>query len=112
MTTNRPSRLGRANKVAIALTCAVGLAAVGGTGASAVTSAPSTSAPVTAAPVTAHDPHSDAEHAQQDLVGRSITDIERQTRAAAAKIKDSTGTAPGGHVRTQTVPNSALSSAA
>jgi Galactose oxidase-like, Early set domain/Ricin-type beta-trefoil lectin domain len=107
MTTNRPSRLGRPNKVAIALTFAVGLAAAGGTGAAAVTSAPST-----AATVTAQDPHSGAEHAQQDLVGSSITDIERQTRAAAAKIKDATGTAPGGHVRTQTVPNNGLSSAA
>src|SRR4051794_36577551 len=107
MTTNRPSMLGRANKVAIALTFAAGLAAAGGTGAAAVTSAPAT-----AATVTAHDSHSDAEHAEQDLVGRSITDIERQPRAAAAKVKDATGTAPGGHVRTQTVPNSGLSSAA
>jgi hypothetical protein len=98
------------NKVAIALTVALGLAAAGGTDAAAGTSGPSTT-PATAA-VTTHDPHSDAEHAEQDLVGRSITGIERQTRAAAARIENATGAAPGGRVRTQKVPNNGSSVAA
>ena len=107
MTANRTSRLARANKMALAVTFAVGLAAVGVTGAAAVAARP-----LAAAPVTTQDPHSDAEHAEQDLVGTPITSIERRTRAVAAQIKGSTGAAPGGHARTQTVPNSRLSVAA
>ncbi len=101
------TRLTRASKLALATTFALALAAVGGAGAAAVTSVPSGSAPVTTPAA-----HSDAEHAQQDLVGRSISDIERQTRAAAARIKEATGAAPGGHASTQTVPNNGLSVAA
>ena len=58
------------------------------------------------------DDHSGSEHAHEDLVGTPITEIERQTRPAAARIKTSTGTAPGGRARTQSVPNAALSAAA
>ena len=43
-------------------------------------------------------------------MGTPITEIERQTRATADRIKDSTGQAPGGHTRTQKVPNAGLSS--
>ena len=107
MRSDRTSRLERAKRTALAVTCAVGLAAVGATGAAARTSAPSD-----AATVTTQEPHSDLEHAKQDLVGRSITSIERDTRAAAAKVKEATGVAPGGHAPTQTVPNSGLSVAA
>ncbi|WP_223164256.1 galactose oxidase-like domain-containing protein [Nocardioides mesophilus] len=89
------------------MTFAVGLTAVTGTGATAVISAPSVPATVTT-----HALHSDAEHAKQDLVGKSITSIERQTRAAAARIKQATGAVPGGRAGTQKLPNSALSVAA
>ena len=65
-----------------------------------------------AEPQDPHHHHTDAEHAAEDLVGTPITEIERQTRATAARIKDSTGQAPGGHTRTQKVPNAGLSSAA
>jgi Domain of unknown function (DUF1929)/Ricin-type beta-trefoil lectin domain len=54
----------------------------------------------------------DAEHAEQDLVGTPITQIERKTRANAAQVKETTGTAPGGRTSTQKVPNASLSSAA
>src|SRR5918994_580439 len=58
------------------------------------------------------DDHTDLEHAQQDLVGTPITEIERQTRANAARIKETTGVAPGGRNSTQKVPNASLSTAA
>ena len=65
------------------------------------------------APASPHDDlHGDGEHAAQDLVGTPITDIERQTRTAAAEIKGKTGESPGGHTRTQTVRNAGLSTAA
>jgi hypothetical protein len=54
----------------------------------------------------------DVEHAEQDLVGTPITEIERQTRANAARIKETTGVAPGGHSSNQKVANASLSSAA
>ena len=37
----------------------------------------------------------DSEHAKQDLAGTSIEQIERETRAKAAKIKKATGDTPG-----------------
>jgi Domain of unknown function (DUF1929)/Ricin-type beta-trefoil lectin domain len=54
----------------------------------------------------------DVEHAEQDLVGTPITEIERQTRANAARIKEATGVAPGGHSSNQKVANASLSTAA
>ena len=54
----------------------------------------------------------DVEHAEQDLVGTPITEIERQTRANAARIKETTGVAPGGHSSNQKVANASLSIAA
>jgi Domain of unknown function (DUF1929)/Ricin-type beta-trefoil lectin domain len=61
----------------------------------------------------APDDHlTDVEHAEQDLVGTPITQIEGQTRANAAQIKETTGVAPGGRTSTQKVPNASLSSAA
>jgi Galactose oxidase-like, Early set domain/Ricin-type beta-trefoil lectin domain len=54
----------------------------------------------------------DVEHAEQDLVGTPITQIERQTRANAAKIKETTGVAPGGHSSNQKIANASLSTAA
>jgi hypothetical protein len=54
----------------------------------------------------------DVEHAEQDLVGTPITEIERQTRANAARIKETTGVAPGGHSSNQKVANASLSTAA
>ena len=48
-----------------------------------------------AEPQDPHHHHTDAEHAAEDLVGTPITEIERQTRATAARIKDSTGAGPG-----------------
>src|SRR5829696_8635805 len=55
------------------------------------------------------DHQTDVEHAEQDLVGVSITDIERQTRANAARIKTATGVAPGGRSSNQIIPNASLS---
>src|SRR4051794_28307915 len=62
-------------------------------------------------PPSDHD-HSSHAHAEQDLAGVSISQIERQSRAAAAKIKQETGNAPGGHTKTQIVPNAGLSTIA
>ena len=45
-------------------------------------------------------------------MGTPITEIERQTRANAARIKQTTGVAPGGHSSAQKVPNASLSTAA
>src|SRR5215204_2309641 len=61
-------------------------------------------------PVDDHD--TDLEHAEQDLVGTPITEIERQTRANAAKIREATGVAPGGHSSNQKIANASLSSEA
>ena len=47
----------------------------------------------------------DAEHAKQDLAGTSIEQIEKQTKANAAKIKKATGDTPGRQTDEQTVPN-------
>ena len=58
------------------------------------------------------DEHTDLEHAQEDLVGTPITEIERQTRANAARIKETTGVAPGGRSSNQKVANASLSTAA
>jgi len=60
----------------------------------------------------ADDHQTDLEHAEQDLVGVPITEVERQTRANAARIKTATGVAPGGRTSTQIVPNASLSSTA
>jgi Domain of unknown function (DUF1929)/Ricin-type beta-trefoil lectin domain len=54
----------------------------------------------------------DVEHAEQDLVGTPITQIERQTRANAARIKETTGVAPGGHSSNQKIANASLSTEA
>ena len=66
------------------------------------------------APAEPQDPQhqTDADHAAEDLASTPITEIERQTRNAAARIKDQTGQIPGGHTRTQKVPNADLSAAA
>src|SRR5215212_10840827 len=58
------------------------------------------------------DGQTDVEHAQQDLVGTPITQIERQTRANAARIKETTGVAPGGHSSNQKIANASLSTTA
>src|SRR5215207_8710632 len=60
----------------------------------------------------ADDHETDLEHAEQDLVGTPITEIERQTRANAAKIREATGVAPGGHSSSQKIANASLSTAA
>ena len=54
----------------------------------------------------------DAEHAKQDLAGTSIEQIERETRANAAKIKKATGDTPGRRTAKQTVPNASVSAVA
>ena len=54
----------------------------------------------------------DAEHAKQDLAGTSIEQIERETRAKAAKIKKATGDTPGRRTAEQTVPNASVSAVA
>ena len=60
-----------------------------------------------------NDPHeSDEQHAAQDLAGVPIEQIERDTRANAAKIKRATGTVPGGRATNQRVANEQASSAA
>jgi len=58
------------------------------------------------------DGQTDVEHAEEDLVGTPITQIERQTRANAARIKETTGVAPGGHSSNQKIANASLSTAA
>jgi Galactose oxidase-like, Early set domain/FG-GAP repeat len=58
------------------------------------------------------DEKPDAEHAKQDLAGTSIQEIERQTRANAAKIKKATGDSPGRRTDEQTVPNAKVSAVA
>ena len=60
----------------------------------------------------ADDHETDLEHAEQDLVGTPITEIERQTRANSAKIREATGVAPGGHSSSQKIANASLSTAA
>ena len=54
----------------------------------------------------------DAEHAKQDLAGTSITEIEKETKANATKIKENTGDTPGRQTEDQTVPNARLSAVA
>jgi len=58
------------------------------------------------------DHQTDAQHAKQDLAGTSITEIEKDTRANAARIKKATGAAPGGRTGSQEVPNARVSSRA
>src|SRR3954452_20394368 len=87
--------------------CATLSFALGGPVASANPSAPSAPSD----PSSDHD-HSSHAHAEQDLADVPISQIEKQTRAAAAKIKHDTGNAPGGHTKTQIVPNAGLSALA
>ena len=54
----------------------------------------------------------DAEHAKQDLADTSITEIEKETKANATKIKENTGDTPGRQTQDQTVPNARLSAVA
>ena len=54
----------------------------------------------------------DAEHAKEDLASTSITQIEKETRANAAKIKESTGETPGRQTEDQKVANAKVSAAA
>ena len=54
----------------------------------------------------------DAEHAKQDLAGTSITQIEKETKANATKIKEQTGETPGRLTDDQTIPNARLSAVA
>jgi hypothetical protein len=56
--------------------------------------------------------HKDAEHAKEDLAGTSIVQIEKETAAKAAKIKEATGDTPGRLTEDQNVPNARLSAAA
>jgi Domain of unknown function (DUF1929)/FG-GAP repeat len=56
--------------------------------------------------------HKDAEHAKQDLADTSITQIEKETKANATKIKEDTGETPGRQTEDQNVPNARLSAAA
>jgi galactose oxidase-like protein/VCBS repeat protein len=59
------------------------------------------------------DPHeSDKQHAVQDRAGVSVTQIEKETRANALKIKQATGEAPGGRTADQQVANEGASSQA
>jgi hypothetical protein len=54
----------------------------------------------------------DAKHAKQDLAGTSIVQIERESRANASEIKETTGDTPGRQTEDQTVPNARLSAVA
>jgi Galactose oxidase-like, Early set domain/FG-GAP repeat len=54
----------------------------------------------------------DAEHAKEDLASTSINQIEKETRANAAKIKKSTGETPGRRTEDQKVANAKVSAAA
>ena len=54
----------------------------------------------------------DAEHAKEDLASTSINQIEKETRANAAKIKKSTGETPGRRTEDQNVANAKVSAAA
>jgi len=54
----------------------------------------------------------DAEHAKEDLASTSIDQIEKETRANAAKIKQSTGETPGRRTEDQKVANAKVSAAA
>jgi hypothetical protein len=56
--------------------------------------------------------HEDAAHAKQDLADTSITQIEKETKANATKIKEATGETPGRQTEDQTVPNARLSAVA
>ena len=58
------------------------------------------------------DEKTDAEHAKQDLADTSIEQIEKETKANAAKIKKATGDTPGRQTDEQTVPNARLSAVA
>ena len=58
------------------------------------------------------DEQTDAEHAKQDLADTSIEQIEKETKANAAKIKKATGDTPGRQTDEQTVPNARLSAVA
>src|ERR671910_2188792 len=57
-------------------------------------------------------PETDDQHAAQDLVGVSIEQIEKDTRANALKIEKATGSAPGGRTAGQRVANDGASSRA
>src|SRR5918993_5974102 len=57
-------------------------------------------------------PETDDQHAAQDLVGVSIEQIEKDTRANALKIEKATGTAPGGRTADQDIANEGASSRA
>ncbi len=54
----------------------------------------------------------DAEHAKEDLASTSINQIEKETRANAAKIKKSTGETPGRRTEDQKIANAKVSAAA
>jgi galactose oxidase-like protein/FG-GAP repeat protein len=54
----------------------------------------------------------DAEHAKEDLAGTSIVQIEKETAAKAAKIKETTGDTPGRLNEDQNVANAKVSAAA
>ena len=58
-----------------------------------------------------NDPHEgDEQHAAEDLAGVPIAQIEKDTRANAAKIKKATGAAPGGRTADQRIANEQESS--
>ena len=57
------------------------------------------------------DEHTDVEHAKEDLADQPITQIEKETRANAAKIKEATGTTPGRRTEDQNVFNAKVSAA-
>jgi hypothetical protein len=58
------------------------------------------------------DEHNDVEHAKEDLADQPITQIEKETRANAAKIKEATGNTPGRRTEDQNVANAKVSAAA
>ena len=58
------------------------------------------------------DEHTDVEHAKEDLADQPITQIEKETRANAAKIKEATGRTPGRRTEDQNVANAKVSAAA
>ena len=56
--------------------------------------------------------HKDAAHAKEDLADTSITQIEKETKANATKIKEDTGETPGRQTEDQNIPNARLAAAA
>ncbi len=58
------------------------------------------------------DEHTDVEHAKEDLADQPITQIEKETRANAAKIEKATGRTPGRRTEDQNVANAKVSAAA